>query len=275
MQNFPAIRKQLTGANIKSMVEARIGKKAGTFITSVLDLIGQDKNLIKCDPNLVVKEALKAAGLDLPISKTLGFAYVIPYKNQPQFQMGYKGYIQLAIRTGQYKHLNAGEIYEGETIDVDRIRGTMTIYGQKTSDTVVAYFAYLELINGFEKAVVWTREQVEAHARRFSKSYGGKHDSPWETDFDAMAKKTMLLQLLPKYGPMTIELGQALEKDRGDYQDFEAKVRENANTEAIDITPEDTQKDHQGDDMTDTEKAEIVAKEVAEAEADFDDDPGF
>ena len=273
--HLPAIRKTLTSDQMQATIRQRIGEKAGTFTTSLLDVIGDTPALQQCDTNLVVREALKAAALDLPISKTLGFAYVIPYKEKgvqkPQFQCGYKGYIQLAIRTGQYRHLNAGVVYEGETMAEDRIKGTVEICGEKTSAKVVGYFAYMQLINGFEKAVAWTREQVKAHAERFSKSYAGSF-SPWKTDFDAMAKKTMVLQL-KNYMPMTIEMTQALTADRSDTRiSVDQEIEEQANSEYIDIDPgPGPEPDHVPDDgeMTDEEKAEIRAMEAAEAEAPY------
>ena len=281
--NFPAIRAELTSPDVKKMVEDRIGKKAGTFITSVLDLIGSDNNLSSCNPKLVMKEALKAAGLDLPVSKTLGFAYVIPYNRsfkvgnkwekvkEPQFQMGYKGFIQLAIRTGQFKHLNAGMVYEGEEILEDRIKGTLEVTGKRTSDKAIGYFAYMQLVNGFEKAVVWSRDRVEAHAQRFSKTF---KDGPWQTDFDAMALKTLILQL-KSYMPMSIEMQQAFINDAPEY-DFDSKVQanisENANQEVIDIEPDASQEESLDGEPSEEEKAEIQAREIAEAQA---DGPGF
>lgn len=247
--NLPAIRKTIQSPSIQNSIKARIGEKAGTFTTSLLDVIGEDRQLAECDPTLIIKEALKAAGLDLPLNKNLGFAYVLPYKKkggrpEPQFQMGYRGYIQLAIRTGQYKHINADCIYEGEFFEFDRIRGTLEITGQKTSDKAIGYFCYFELINGFQKAIAWTREKVEAHAAKYSKSYNSKF-SPWQSDFDSMAKKTMVLQLIPKYGPMTIEMSQAMSQDRADFSGFSndgqvhAEIDQHANQEPIDITPMD------------------------------------
>ena len=234
--NFPAIRQQLTAPNIMKMVEQRIGEKSGAFVSSVLDLIGSDDNLMKCDPNMVMKEALKAAAIDLPVSKTLGFAYVIPYKGQPQFQIGYRGIIQLAIRSGQFKHINADVVYEGEEILEDRIRGTMELIGKKTSDKVVAYFAYMQLINGFEKAIVWTKEVVAAHGKRYSKSFGYS-SSPWKSDFDAMAKKTMILRL-KSYMPMSIEMATAIHSEAPDNpQEFDkdtaGEISGNANSEVF------------------------------------------
>lgn len=263
-------------------------------MTSILDLTGEDKNLAMCDPNLVIKECIKAAALDLPINKSLGFAYVIPRKEhgvmKPGFQIGYKGYIQLAIRTGQYKHLNAGVVYEGENMVVDRIRGTLTIEGEAISDKAIGYFCYMELINGFQKAIGWSVEKVMAHRQRFSKSFGSAY-SPWKTNTEAMCLKTMILQLVPKYGPMTIEMAEALSHDRSDVFSFdkaEAEIEHNANQgEYLDISPSndveepETAQEEPTDDgeMTDEEKADIMAQEAEaarqEAESFVNDGPGF
>lgn len=268
--NFPAIRKQLTAPNVMEMVQNRIGEKAGTFVSSVLDLIGSDNLLMNCDPNMVMKEALKAAALDLPVSKSLGFAYVIPYKGKPQFQMGYRGFIQLAIRTGQFRHLNADVIYEGETFVHDRIKGKVTIEGKPTSDKAIAYFGYMELCNGFEKTVVWTRDEVTAHAKRFSKSFS-KPSSPWQSDFDSMAKKTMLLQL-KSYMPMSVEMQSAMEGEstntnpRAFDADVSNEIDGNANGEIIDIP---------SGGVTAEEQAEIHASEVAEMEGGAELEPDW
>ena len=292
--NLPAIRTLIQGDSIQNSIKARIGEKAGTFTTSLLDLIGEDKNLALCDPMLVVKQALKAAAMDLPINKNLGLVYVIPYKKQnvytPEFQMGWKGWVQLLIRTGQLKILNPGLIYEGEEIIEDRIRGTIEITGEKTSETAIGYFAYLELLNGFNKTVAWTKEKVEAHAKRFSKSYGGQYSSPWKTDFDKMALKTMVLQL-KAFFPVTIEMSTALASDRGDFSGFEGNVQqvgeEDANSEFIDIPSdvdevlenagkadktEETRKTEETDTvMSEAEKADIMNEEATTAEK----GPGF
>lgn len=264
---------------MQSMIQQRIGEKAGVFTTSLLDLIGDNTALQNCDINLVIKEAIKAPALDLPINNNLGFAYIIPYKGKPQFQMGYKGFVQLAIRTGQYKHLNADAVYEGEEIIVDKIRGTMEVTGTAKSDKVVGYFAYMELINGFEKAIFWTKDQVVEHGKKFSKSYNS-NSSPWKSDFDAMAKKTLLKSLISKYGPLSIEMTNALGNDSADFKRHDAMVQgeidANANQEYIDITPNDATEETSGDGMTEAEKAEIREQERAEAEAQMaSDGPGF
>jgi len=218
MNNLPALKTSLQQNEMQKALRDRLGDKAGAFTTSIIELAAEDKYLQACAPMDVIRECMKAGTLELPLNKSLGFAYVIAYKNKPQFQVGYKGYIQLAIRTGLYKHLNADAVYEGEEVVVDRIKGTLRIAGNKTSDKVVGYFSYMGLVNGFEKAIYWPIEDVEAHGKRFSESYKSSKDwvvksSPWTTDFEAMAKKTMLLQLIPKYGPMTIEMKHALSAD--------------------------------------------------------------
>jgi len=275
--SLPAIRKVITGAGMQAMIQQRIGEKAGVFTTSLLDLIGDNTALQKCDINLVVKEAIKAPALDLPINNNLGFAYIIPYGNKPQFIMGYKGFVQLAIRTGQYKHLNADAIFEGEEIIVDKIRGTIELTGKATSENVVGYFAYIELINGFEKAIFWTKEQVTAHGKKFSKTFS---NGPWKSDFNAMAKKTILKSLISKYGPLSIDMTNALSSDSSDFRSHDAmaqdEIETNANQEYIDITPRPAQMDEPGPDgMTGADKAETLVQDRAEAETKMQDGPDF
>ncbi len=234
--NLPVLQKAINSPQILDMIKTRLGEKAPAFITSILDLWGEDKNLAACNPDLVIQEALKSAALDLPINKNLGYAYVIPYKNIPQFQVGWKGWVQLCIRTGLYKYINPDIVYEGEEIIEDRIKGTFEIGGKRKNDKAIGFFCYFELINGFNKGIVWTLNEVIVHAKRFSKSYNSSH-SPWKTDFNAMAKKTLLLQLLTKFGPATIEISKALAFDQADFKGFgpQKEIEAKANQEIIDI----------------------------------------
>ena len=159
---------------------------------------------------------MTAATLKLPINPNLGFAYIIPYGKEAQFQMGYKGYIQLAMRTGQYKTINAAVVYEGQIEDIDFVTGEI-IRGKKKSDKVVGYVAYFELINGFSKMVYMTHEEMLRHAMTYSQAYkydkkNGKKSSVWSTNFEAMGLKTVLKQLISKYGIMSIDMqGAGLE----------------------------------------------------------------
>lgn len=227
----------LANETMKRNFENILKENAGAFMASIIELYQSDTYLQKCDPNKVVLEALKAATLKLPINKSLGFAYIIPYGNTPTMQLGYKGIIQLAQRTGRYKYINAGEVYEGESVSYNRITGMLEISGEATSDKVIGYFAYFQLLNGFEKAMYWSTERVIAHAKKFSQAYkAGKKDSPWFTNFDAMALKTVLKSIITRYGPMSVEFADAMAHDTDDR--VEAEVAENANQTPVTIPTE-------------------------------------
>jgi len=221
------IRLQLETPAVREQFDNVLGKESGAFVSSVIDLYNGDKKLQKCKPAAVIMECLKAASLKLPINKSLGFAYVIPYDNSPQFQIGYKGIIQLALRTGQFKYLNEGIIYDGQTLIRDQIRGTMDIQGEPKSDKAIGYFCYMELNSGYQKSVAITRAEAEAHGKKFSKTFA---NGPWKTDFDAMALKTVVKKL-SKYFPMTIEMSQSLEQ--ADEDSVQLDIDMNANTEEI------------------------------------------
>lgn len=206
---------------------------AGAFIASMIDLFASDNYLQQCDPQAVIAECMKAASLKLPINKQLGFAYVVPYKKVPQFQMGYKGYIQLALRSGQYKHINADCVYEGEKIVTNRLTGEIKLEGEMKSNKPIGYFAYMELLNGFSRAVYMTKEEVVEHAKQYSPSYGNPR-SAWSTNFDEMAIKTAIRRLLTKYGIMSVEMARAYEYDLADEEEVEAEIEGKANREVLD-----------------------------------------
>lgn len=215
-----SIKSLLSQDSVKRRFEEMLGRRAAGFMSSIINLVNSDVNLQKCDPKKVLGCAAIAASMDLPIDRNLGFAWIIPYKDnrkgtvEPQFQMGYKGYIQLAMRTGQYKTINACEVYEGEIKHHNRFTGEIEFdpAGRK-SDKIIGYVAYFKLLNGFEKYYYMTIEQIEAHARRYSQGYG-KPWSRWTTDFEAMALKTVLKLLLSKYGILSIEMQTALQADQ-------------------------------------------------------------
>ncbi len=207
-----SLKNVLASPSVQEQFKNALAEKSSLFVASIIDLYAGDNYLQKCNPQAVVMEALKAATLDLPISKSLGFAYIVPYKGRPVFQIGYKGMIQLAMRTGQYRYINAGEILEGEFVSFDKLTGELDISGQPTSETVVGYFAHIETVNGFRKSMYWTRERMEAHAAKYSQQYGNKK-MPWHTEFDKMATKTMLRSLLSKYGVMSVEMANAFQAE--------------------------------------------------------------
>lgn len=232
--NISKMKSLVNSDSVRARLENLIGKSSGTFMASVLDLYSSDGYLQKCDPTAVLTECLKAASLQLPISKSLGLAYVIPYGTTPTFLLSYRGLIQLAQRSGQYRYLNADCVYEGQTVKVEPLSGMVEITGEPVSDKVTGYYAYFKLVNGFEKCVYWSKQRVENHAKRFSQAYkSGRSDTPWKTQFDAMALKTVLKALISKYGPMSIEVSRALETDMDDK--VEAEVAENANQTPVTI----------------------------------------
>ncbi len=223
----------LNSQQIRAQVKNSLKENAGAFMSSILDLYSGDTALQKCDPEKVALECVKAAALKLPLVKSLGFAYVVPYKNVPTFTIGYKGMIQLAQRSGQYKCINADCVYEGEELKLDRLSGMAEISGERASDTAIGYFAYFKLLNGFEKALYMAREDVEAWAKQYSPSYGSSY-SPWKSEFDKMAQKTVLRRLIGTYGVMTPEMQAAVaQDDQGEAP--QARKERMANTALIDV----------------------------------------
>jgi recombination protein RecT len=217
---------------MKENLERALGNNKDAFAASMIELFSNDKGLQKCDPQKVAMEAFKAATLKLPLSKSMGFAYVVPYKNIPTFIIGYKGLIQLAQRTGQYKYINADVVYEGELKSFDKLTGAVDISGTKTSDNIIGYFAHIETINGFSKTSYWTKEQIVAHMKKYSPSYTSDY-SPWKNQFDSMALKTVLRHLISRYGIMTIEFATAMDSETDTNPAHEAEQK--ANSEVVDF----------------------------------------
>lgn len=212
----------LAAQSVQEQFQSVLKENAGAFVASIIDLYNTDRTLQMCDPKNVVMEALKAASLKLPINKQLGFAWIVPYRDGktgqyvPAFQLGYKGYIQLCMRTGAYRYINADVVYEGELVKHDKLTGEIEIDPEKrTGDKKTGYFAFIETLNGFRKTLYMTVEEVTKHAQQYSKSYSSKN-SVWATDFDAMALKTCLRLLLSKYGIMSVEMQRAYVVDSAD-----------------------------------------------------------
>lgn len=208
IMNSPAMQKKLNGVLGNEKV-------ANSFISSVISVTNGNSYLRNADPMTVVGSAMVAATLNLPIVPTLGMAYIIPYGKQAQFQIGYKGLIQLAERSGQVQNIIDEVVYEGQLVKKNKFTGEY-IFDEdaKKSDKVIGYMARIELINGFAKSVYWTIEEVTAHAKKFSMAYQKGWSSPWKSDFDAMARKTVLKLLINKYAPMDIAMQQAMKFDQ-------------------------------------------------------------
>lgn len=241
-QKPASLKSLVSSAGIKTRFNEVLGKKAPAFISSLISIANNNDLLNKAEPTTVITAGIMAATLDLPINQNLGFAYIVPFYNgkkkvyEAQFQMGYKGYVQLAMRTGQYKTINASEIYEGEIKSRNRLTGEFEL-GERTSDTVVGYIAYFKLVNGFEKYLYMSKEEVEAHAKKYSQTYK-KGYGLWSTDFDSMAIKTVLKRLLSKYGILSVEMqnmAQALAADGAVIRDKNGELEPDFEGETIDI----------------------------------------
>jgi len=222
-QDAPTLQQLLSLPSIKRRFEELLDNAAPSFISSILTIFNSNPKLRECSPNSILSAAGIAAALKLPINPSLGFAFIVPYKGHASFQLGYRGFIQLAMRSGQYRMLNSGVVCEGQIKEIDFETGEI-IRGEKISDKVVGYVAYMELNNGFRKSLYMTTAEIEAHAEKYSQSYAydlryGKKSSVWSTNFDAMAKKTVLKRLLNNYGIISIDqqsaaLATALQADQ-------------------------------------------------------------
>jgi recombination protein RecT len=229
----------LASPTLKKRFEEILDKRAPQFMTSIVNLYSSEKTLQKCDPMSVISSAMVAATLDLPIDKNLGYAWIVPYGNHAQFQLGYKGYIQLALRTGQYRAINVIKVYEGQLKKWNPLTEELELdFEAKKSDVVIGYAGFFELINGFCKTVYWTKEQIEAHRKRFSKS-----DFGWKNDYDAMAMKTVLRNMLAKWGILSIEMQNAFNEDEKEVREVkditnEVQETEYIEAEAFEVTEE-------------------------------------
>ena len=250
-----ALRTMLEAESVQKQFHNALKENKDAFIASVIDLYSGDADLQRCEPKAVLQEALKAAVLKLPINKALGFSYIVVYNNSkrdingqwvkvptPTFLVGYRGLIQMAMRTGQYKTINADAVYKGELRGADKLTGRIDLSGERESDEVVGYFAHFELLNGFTKTLYMSVREMAAYAKKFSPSVKrettidqllNKANAPeagkavgWEGDFTAMALKTVIRRLLGKYGYLSVEMQGAMEN--------EAKV-ETAATDAREV----------------------------------------
>ncbi len=282
-QNMDHLKKALTIDSVKTQFDNALKENAGAFVASIIDLVGSDTGLQECDPTAVIMECMTAATLKLPINKQLGFAYVMPFKKVPTFVMGYKGYIQLAMRSGQYKYLNTDCLLEGMEVEADYLTGAIKITGEtKKNAQVIGYFCHLELINGFTKSLFMTKQEVVAYAKEYCPSYKSSK-SAWKTNFDDMALKTTVRRLLSKWGIMSTEMEKALKVDVDDK--VAAEINANANGKVIDITPAEEVDDDKEKKELDPEgkkkqsdanlEAEVKAKHEAEAKEAAGKNRGF
>jgi recombination protein RecT len=197
-----------------------LGANTPSFCTTVVQIASQNEQLSKCDPASIMQSAMVAATLNLAVNPNLGFAYILPYGSKAQFQLGYKGLIQLAQRSGQFVNISSTPIYDGQIASENPLTGYVFDFTKK-SNKVIGYAAYFKLLNGFEKTLYMSVEQLQAHGKKYSQTYK-KGFGLWADDFDAMAQKTVVKQLLSKYAPLSVEMTKAMIADQAVIEDADS-----------------------------------------------------
>lgn len=303
METAVATKKQLTPAQqavmsftnsvngnyVQNQLKQVLGNNSGTFATSLVEIFTNDTQLQKCDQKKVVQEAIKAATLKLPLNKQLGYAYIVVYNNwdkaarkavpTPTLILGWKGLLQLALRSGQYRNINADVVYEGELKGKDKLSGVIDLSGDKISEKVEGYFAHFETINGFRKTLFMSLSDMANYALKYSPTFKrNTKDNPlptvdalcdmandqaingptgkvgWEGDFNSMAIKTVLRRLLGKYGYLSIEMMNAMSEDEGDTP---SEQRDEENAEPKPVFDAQAVEEAQAEEINETEECPI------------------
>ena len=248
MSNQTAMSVYLSNGNTKKYLQSILGEKTGQFITSLTSLAGSSKALKNCDRNSLLSCALKATSMELPFDQNLGFAWCIPYKTTATFQVGVKGYIQLALRTGQYQSLNARDVRQGEFSGRDFVGDPIINWlpdEERANKEIIGFMAGLQLVNGFKKVIYWSVPEIERHAEKYSQSYrkykktGNVDDAIWASQFEKMAEKTVLKSLISRYGIMSTDIQKAVISDQSkiniDIETGEESIKYIDNPEVTDI----------------------------------------
>ena len=279
-----AIKAMTRDPNMVGRFREVMGDKAPQFMASIVSAVSSNKELQKAEPSSIMAAGMIAATLDLDVNQSLGFSAIVPYKNYKsgevaaQLQIMTKGYVQLALRSGQYLRVNAGAVYADEYEGQDLVSGELRIHnvegGLRASDTfgdtledvkkagIVGYFAYVKLLNGFERTEFWSLEKIVNHGKRYSKSFSYK-GAPWQASFRAMARKTVLKNTLSSWGILSTQMQAAITRDQVS-TDLQGNDQYIDNPDDIVDSPQNVEK-----------TPEIDAKPKVEEEPDYAGDGGF
>ena len=287
MSNLKEFNLVIRNQNTQAYLQDVLGEKKETFVSNLTALVSNDTKLQECKPVTLMYAALTATSLDLPLDKNLGFAYVIPYKNnrerttEAQFQLGAKGIKQLAIRSGQFIGMNVTDVREGEIAGRNRMTGEMTFNWieddeEREKAKVVGYLAWFKLVNGFEKTKYMTVEEIKSHATRYSQTYSSKNDyvrknSKWATDFDKMAEKTVMKLLLSKDAPLSVEMqtafraDQSVQREEGKYI-YSDNGNEVAKSKLTELAEDNAEVKNDEAEYEEVDEAETTESEVSDEE---------
>ena len=241
------VKQMISNESVKKKFAEVLGKKAPQFLASITNVVAGSAQLKQCEPNSIMSAAFVAATYDLPIDSNLGFAAIVPYNNskwnpqtrqyekrmEAQFQIMYKGFIQLAIRSGHYKRMNYAVVYEDELKSFNPITGEIEFVddfsqcefrAQGAEEKIAGYYARFELVTGYVQELYMSKQAVDNHAKKYSQSYrndlkDNKKKSKWSTDFEAMALKTVIKLLLSKWGILSVDMQRAIQDDQKIYDE--------------------------------------------------------
>lgn len=296
------LKNALNAPSVQEQFRNALGENKDLFVASIIDVYTGDKSLQKCQPAAVIAEALRAATLKLPLNRALGWAYIVTFNNSvkqpdgtwqkvptPAFIIGYKGYLQLAMRTGFYKNINADIVYEGELTYASKLKGEISLDGRKVSDKVIGYFCYFELLNGFSKTLYMSVEDMANYAIKYSPSFGAKKPSVeslielaqskesgnkvgWLGNFNDMSLKTVIRRLLSKYGYMSIDMQNAAMKE-AEIEATSMGVRNEVIS--VDANSVEVDTDEAAYDVVDTKTGEVITQQPQQEQADDEEMPAY
>lgn len=244
-----ALRSFLNSPGVKSRFEEMLGKQSASFLSSVVSAVSTNKSLATCEPGSVVASAAVAASLNLPINPSLGFAHIVPYKGVAQFQLGWKGFVQLALRSGQYGTINVVPVLEGQIKKRNSFTGEIEFSEEFVSRKVVGYLLFFRLLNGYQKYFYMSEDECRNHGKKYSASFK-KGYGLWVDNFEAMALKTVVKLGLSKYGILSVEMQKAIELDQ-------AVIQEDGTTFFVD---NDNQESQENNDDSDTKTVSLADK---------------
>lgn len=239
-----AIKIYFEGQGINQKFKELLGNRSTAFLTSVMQIVASNDLLQKATPESIYQAAAVAAILDLPLNNTLGFAYIVPYGKTAQFQLGYKGFWQLAMRSGQFENIGATEIYEGQIVKADPLEGYEFDFTVKTSDKIIGYASSFRLLSGFKKTLYMSIEELRKHAGKYSQTYK-KNTGKWVEDFHAMCLKTVIKLILSRYAPLSVEMQKAVIFDQSTIIDAEKGEVQYPDNSKVEYNPDELWEEYQ------------------------------